>query len=226
MGIFLISILCSYLTSVEEKIQKLAPDIKHEVVLKIGETILNKAPIYGFSKNDEINLILAMAKTESGFKHIFGSHGEVGMLQVIPEDPHIMEIVSKISCEESEFMCKNGTPDVFKEGKLASYKVRKFLSYHPYYALETGIGEMKFWRDKYFSSLKQKYWTKFPRWYFKTNLINFYSIEPSIKWWWENLTKKAGDLIWISHYNWGNKISTANSSRNYALRVLSVLETI
>lgn len=226
MVVFLISTICVFVPTVEEKIQKLAPNIKHEIVVKISEVIVNKAPLYGFSKNDEIDLILAMTKTESGFKHIFGIHGEVGMLQVIPEDPHIMEIVSKISCTESEFMCKNGVPDIYKEGKIVSYKVRKFLSYHHYYALETGIAEMKYWRDEYFTSLKQKYWTKFPKWYFQKNLNNFDLIEPQIKKWWNYLVKNAGDLVWISHYNWGGKISTAQSSRNYALRVLSVLKSI
>jgi hypothetical protein len=50
--------------------------------------------------------------------------------------------------------------------------------------------------------------------------------ERMLRWWWNNLTTKAGEYVWISHYNWGSKLITSAASRNYALHVLAIKETI
>jgi hypothetical protein len=209
----------------EDVIKQLKPDINPKVLQMVTDVIENRSSKYGFSNADH-KLIVSMIMKESNFSHIYGKHGEVGMLQVIPEDGHIMKIVAGIECKDSEKYCKNFLPDVYSGGSLTSYKVRRFISEHHHYALETGLGEMQYWHDAYLKTLKQRYWEKYPRWYLETNLSGYGERERSLKYWWNNLVTKAGDLVWISHYNWGPKLSTAPASRNYALSVLKILEQI
>ncbi len=205
----------------ETSVKKLNPNINAKNLETVSTIVNNRAKLYGFAQSD-YPLILSMIKKESNFSHIYGKHGEVGMLQVIPEDSHVLTIISKISCEKTDKYCGgDGLPDVYTGSKLNSFKARRFISEHPKYALETGFGEMQYWKLQYENRLKQKYWTKFPEWYLKNNLDNYNERVNNLKWWWTNLTTKAGDLVWISHYNWGNRMSTALSSRNYALQVLN-----
>ena len=224
MFLFLSTFLCVSL-NIGEAVEKLRPDVSLTNKQLIISTVLDRAKKYGVEEED-YPLILAMIKKESNFAHIYGKHGEVGMLQVIPEDPHIMKIVGEISCSNSEKYCVGGVPDVKSNGVLASWKVRKFVSEHPKYALETGFGEMLFWKTQYEDVLKNRYWTKFPAWYFKRKMPDYDLQERMLRWWWNNLTTKAGEYVWISHYNWGSKLITSAASRNYALHVLAIKETI
>lgn len=223
---FIVSlILLSMVPDTASIIEKLRPDVSEvnkNIIVGILSTRLQK---YGMNNND-IPLVLAMAKKESNFAHIYGQHGEIGILQVIPEDGHIMQVVSQIECNDDEKYCVNNLPDVRSDGKLNSWKVRRFLSQHPKYAFETGLGEMQYWRDLYESKLKQRYWTKFPEWYFRKNLSDFDLVARSVRWWWTNLTEKTGEFVWVSHYNWGNRVLFSPSCRNYALNVVEIMNTI
>jgi len=224
MSLIISLILCTTIR-VDAMIVKLRPDVSEKNKTTISSVITDRAAKYGWSSSD-YGLILAMAKKESNFTHMKGTHGEIGFLQVIPEDGHIMEIVSGIVCNDKEKYCSNGRPDVKSDGVLASWKVRRFLELHPQYAFETGLGEMQYWKQEYEDKLKSRYWTKFPEWYLRKSLTDFEKRHASLRWWWNNLVSKAGDYVWISHYNWGNRMSTATASRNYALQVVSILNTI
>lgn len=208
--------------NLDDAIKRLNPEISTNQLAQVSSVISKRASLYGFTQLD-YPLIISMIKKESNFSHIYGAHGEVGMLQVIPEDSHILEIVAQIKCEDGEKYCSEGVPDVRTDGKLNSFKVRRFISLYPKYALEVGFGEMRYWKDQYNIRLKRQYWTKFPEWYLKQRIKNYTENENKLKWWWNNLMAKVGDeYIWISHYNWGNRMSTALSSRNYALSVMKI----
>lgn len=211
----------------ESKIKQLKPEINEYTMEIVKNTIENKSALYGFTQND-YPLIISMMKKESNFAHIFGEHGEIGMLQVIPEDGHIMKIVSNIVCIKTEKYClETGSPDVWTNNKINSFKVRRFLTLHKHYAIETGFGEMKYWKEEYVRTLKNKYWTKFPEWYLKNKLSNYLKREKSLRWWWNNLVDKVGDeYIWISHYNWGSQMATSSASRNYALSVINIMSSL
>lgn len=209
----------------EAAIVKLKPNISSSTKEMVVSEIVSKTKKYGFTEQD-YPLIVAMIHNESNFAHIFGEHGEIGMLQVIPEDGHITDIVSKLDCDDHETYCKNGTPDVFRNSEPKSWLVRRFLAKHPHYALETGFAEMRYWKNEYERTLKRRYWTKFPTWYLQARLDDFNSREKNLRWWWNNLRNKAGDFVWVSHYNWGSKLSTSAASRNYALRVVKIMNSI
>lgn len=221
----IVSLLFCITFDIGDAVEKLRPDVSVQNKEIVVRSVSTRASKYGILPED-YPLILAMVKKESNFTHMHGSHGEIGMLQVIPEDGHIMEIVENLVCDDSEKFCKNGIPDVSSNGKLASWKVRRFLEQHPKYALETGFGEMQYWKQTYETRLKARYWTKFPVWHLKNNLDDYETRENSLRFWWKNLVEKAGDYVWISHYNWGNRMSTAVSSRNYALQVVAIMKTI
>lgn len=221
----IVSLLLCVTFNVGEAVENLRPDVSAQNKEILVDVISNRSARYGLLPKD-YPLIIAMAKKESNFSHMHGSHGEIGMLQVIPEDGHIMSIVQNLSCSDSEKFCKNGVPDVLTRGKPSSWKVRRFLTQHPQYALETGFGEMQYWKEEFESRFKARYWTKFPAWHLKKNLTDYDSRERSLRFWWKNLVEKAGDYVWISHYNWGAKLSTASSSRNYALQVVAIMKTI
>ncbi len=221
--ILAITLLCTF--DIDAAIVGLRSDIRPKNLEITKNVLLQRSGKYGFSSSD-FPLILAMIKKESNFAHIFGAHGEIGFLQVIPEDRHVMEVVSKIDCEPSEKFCSAGSPDVFTLGKLNSWKVRRFLTEHPHYALETGLGEMRFWKDKYDSSIKARFWTKFPTWYFRKQYPDFLQKETSIRWWWNNVQKRAGEYVWISHYNWGEKLLYHSAGRNYAVQVVEIMNSI
>lgn len=209
----------------EKKIKVLKPNISEKTLRLTVDVIVNKAVKYGWLDKDH-NLILAMIKKESNFAQAFGSCGEIGPLQVIPEDPHIMKIVSELSCSNEDKYCLNGRPDVNTNGKLNSFKVRRFLSVHQGYSIEAGMAEMRYWKDQYDTMLKNRFWTKYPKWYMKNNINDYIIRESSLVWWWNNLVKQAGELVWISHYNWGSKLSTSPQSRNYALFVIKIIKEL
>lgn len=223
MNLIISLMLCTAL-DVGNVVEKLRPDVPEATKSYIVYAITTRATKYGL-KEEDYPLILSMAKKESDFTHMHGTHGEIGVLQVIPEDGHIMEIVSKIVCEDEEY-CKDGSPDIWSDEKISSWKVRRFLVKHPKYAFEAGMGEMQYWKQTYDESLKARFWTKFPSWYLKKHLENFELREYYLKRWWERLVEEAGEYVWISHYNWGAKLSTATSSRNYALQVVTIMKTI
>jgi len=209
--------------NVQQSIKILKPDIKQETVEMIAKVINTKAFKYGMTVSD-YPVIIAMMSTESNFKHIKGTSGEVGMLQVIPTDGHIKRIVAKnIRCKFGEKWCnKNNKPNIYyNRGKIASYKVRRFLWDNPIYAIEVGIAEMQFWRAKWKKYLKRKYWVNFPSYYYKKSFGKKYLSKKSVltKWWY-NIKEKGGSLLWVSAYNWGGSLAKYSTARNYPLRVL------
>jgi hypothetical protein len=186
------------------KLRKCTP----EKTIKIFEKVLTtRSERWGITKK-EFPLILAMAKYETNFiKSYKGKAGEIGMLQVIPYEMHIKKIVAKIECLETDKYCINGLPAIYFKGKLSGYRTRRFLIEHPKYALETGFGEIQYWKNRYKKRLHRK-WRKKRSTY------------------WVFLKKRMGDLLFVNHYNWGNRICTSKPARYYGLNVLKYYNKI
>lgn len=135
----------------------------------IINVIRTKAHKYGLTKKD-YPVILSMMKKETNFRHIKGKHGEVGMLQVIPTENHIKRIVFKnITCKPTEKYCrKTKMPNiVYRKKYLSGKKTYRFLNKHPKYAIEAGLGEMRFWKKRYAKYNKRRFWKYFPKKYFQ-----------------------------------------------------------
>ncbi len=209
--------------NLEKGIKILNPNLKQKYIDMVAKTIKYKASKYGFYKKD-YPLILAMISNESDFRHIKGAAGEVGMLQVIPTENHIKKIVARyIRCRPTERYCKkNGRADIYnRQLRISGWKVKRFLLKHPKYALEVGFGEMRFWKKRFDRYIKRRYWKNFPCWYYKKKHPEKFNLNKvKIKSWWRYAKTKAGDILWVSAYNWGSKIVIGNIARGYPLRVL------
>jgi hypothetical protein len=180
------------------KLRKTTPKKTIQIVRQVLST---KSKLYGIPQKD-YPLILAMIKYETNFtKGMKGAAGEVGLMQVIPYDKHIKEIVQNIKCDNDEKYCKAGYPDTTRNGKLSTYMTRKFLEKHPHYALETGLGEFQFWKSEY----KRYIYKKWKR------VENKYS---------KYTKKKLNDILFINHYNWGGRILTSKPARYYGINIL------
>jgi hypothetical protein len=210
--------------SIESAIKKLNREVKPETIKMIAKVIRTKSGKYGFTKKD-YPLIVAMIATESSFKHIMGDAGEVGMLQVIPSERHLKKVVIRyIKCKSTEKYCKkNGRPDVYNwKLKLSTYKVKKFLIKHPKYALETGFGEMQYWKSRFDKKLKRRYWKRFPGWYYKKKFgkEKYKLAKDKLEIWWNYSKKRLKSLVWVSSYNWGSGLGISSVARGYPFRVL------
>lgn len=213
---------------VADKIKKIAPNTKPATIKMVSRVLKNRSAKYGITKKD-FPIILAMIKQESDFKHIKGTCGEFGMLQVIPTENHIKRIVSRIKCKPSEKYCKaNGKPDIYsKQLKLSSYKVKRFLWQHPHYALETGLGEIQFWKNRYDSGLKKYWWKKWRSARIKKSLSKRYNKKITsdcpeylqIKKRWFAMKRVMPKYLWVPHYNWGGRITTNPRAIGYGFGV-------
>lgn len=223
----------------------------------ITETVLKWAPKAGFNKSSDIDVILAMIKKESDFKHLKtpGGAGEIGALQVIPAEKHIKRAVSRYRCTAKEMKKKVFVEHTFSSGKTVKFwyklcrcsprknakcnlpnigkfignrykaytwKTRLFLQHSKRGALATGIYEMAFWRRKYQSYLKKRFWTKFPRWYFNKKDFN---ISTGYRWW-KKIKEELGEYIWVVHYNWGGRICYWKIAKHYPLQIIKYLGKI
>lgn len=196
--------------------------IREKTVNMVTDVITKRAPKYGLKRAD-YPIILAMIMTESSFTHMLGSYGEVGMLQVIPNEQHIKDIVKNIDCKVTEPLCgKNGKPDIIlKGGMLSSYRCRQFIFKNPHYALETGFGEMTYWRNEYNKDLKRIFWTNYPSYYLSKYYGKKYiDNKEHIERWWYTIKNKLQDMTWVVHYNWGRNISLKPRKKYYGHRVL------
>jgi hypothetical protein len=105
-----------------------------------------------------------------------------------------------------------------------NWKTTLFLKYSPRGAIATGIREMRFWKRRYDRSLKRRYWTQFPAWYFKRKphgrTMAFH------RRWWRRVTSLMGDRIWVSHYNWGSRLAPGRISRWYPKMVYKFLKIL
>jgi hypothetical protein len=169
-----------------------------------------------------------MIMTESSFRHIKGRHGEIGMLQVIPTERHIKKIIAKhVTCSPKEKYCKRTRKaDIYgRGGRLITYKAKRFLQAHPKYALEVGLGEMRFWNARYNKYLKRRFWKYYPHRYLRKKYGRKYvEKEKVLRKWWTGITRKVGELVWTSHYNWGSRI-VISRARGYSYNVLKWYNT-
>lgn len=130
----------------------------------------------------------------------------------------------------------------FKDGtySLLNWKTRLFVKHSVRGAIATGIREMRYWKTKYDRSLKRRYWTRFPTWYFKKRIKKRTSMNAtrpidkklavrSIKFhrrWWKKVTGLMGDRVWVSHYNWGSRLAPGRISRWYPKMVHKFLKVL
>jgi hypothetical protein len=208
---------------VKAAMKTLLPSIPEARAELVEDVLVSRAGKYGFTVKD-YPMILAMIMTESSFQHIRGKAGEVGMLQVIPSEKHIRVIVAKIVCDPGEKYCgDNGRPAIYQKGVISSYKVKDFLWEHPKYALEAGLGEMRFWKVRYDRILKRRFWQNYPEWYLSQKVVGYWQKEDlrsDLKKWWNMVHTRAGALAWTSHYNWGSDVKPSGVTANYSMRVL------
>ncbi len=235
--LLLIALLSSQLT-LEQKIQKLNPELKPQTVEWIANTLEVWMPKVGL---DNENLVLALIYKESTFIHMYqaGADGEWGLLQVIPTDNHIQNAILKYRCTEDEqkalfafndefgrkqyyrpCRCAAGSitkcdlPNVGFVDKNGRYQVdprkaKLFLKYSPRGALVVGLYELKYWQRKYDNKLKKLYWDSFPAYWFKA--------EERETWrkWWAETKKNLGDNVWVVHHNYGGTIKRNRTARWY-----------
>jgi len=182
-------------------IRTLYPSIPAKTLNMVVSTIKSKAHKYGFAPT-AYPLIISMIMTESSFRHVKGSSGEVGMLQVIPQEAHIKKCVAKnIRCSSKDAYCKkNGKPDIYwNEGIILTSKVRLFLLANPKYALETGFCEMQWWKKRWHLFVKSRLWTYFPKEHLIKRLGSegFKRDEPALRKWWALARKRCNDMLWV-----------------------------
>jgi hypothetical protein len=172
--------------------------IKTINIIKRGLSRVNK---YGYTTKD-YPLFIAMMKYETNFRVNYkGLAGEIGLMQVIPWEKHIKKIVANIDCDNDEKYCKNGKPNTKRGNKLSAYLTRKFLEQHPHYAIETGVGEMQYWKKEYDRYIKRK-WKRY-----KTK-FGYYT------------RAKLNRIVYINNYNWGGRILKTAPWKYYGLNVL------
>lgn len=189
--------------SFRAKITKLRPKCPKKTITMIKKVLTTKSKNYNLSKKD-YPLVLAMIKYETNFRTKFkGLAGEIGLLQVIPADKHIREIVQNIKCKPSEYKCgEDGYPQITNRlNKLSVHLTKKFLSHHPHYALETGLGEIQYWKNAYKNRLF-KLWKKKRSKY------------------WKFVKSRCKGILFVHHYNWGPRVLSSSPAKYYGLNVL------
>lgn len=200
INIILILLLSSF--NFQAKIKLLKPKASQKVMNLIKNTLSTKSKNYNLHDKDW-PLVLAMIKYETDFRANFkGLAGEIGLLQVIPADKHIREIVQNIRCHKDEKYCgKDGYPQIRYKNKLSITRTKRFLSRHPKYALEAGLGEIQYWKNAYKNRLYKKWKTK------KTK-------------YWKFVKSKCKGIMFVHHYNWGPRVLSSRPAKYYGLNVL------
>lgn len=204
----LIATISSKESEILEKILLLKNNVKEEHA-SIVTTVLAKYNKNGEIDDRDVDFLVAMTFIESSFENIHGSHGEVGMLQVIPEDAHIRDIFCKLYTRCSEV----------RGGKA----LRQFLFDNEEIAFEVGVNEYLFWKEQYNTKLKKMYWSKHPVWLLK-NESSFVIAQNKKDW--EIAKKIFGDNVFVLHYNWGGKYLISDGAWSYFRKLSSVLSRL
>lgn len=196
---------------IEEKIKFLNPNVKQNYLV-IMKNVLNK--YYFESKIDkrDVDILISMSYIESSFENIDGSCGEVGILQVIPEDRHIQEFLLLIVGE--------------KVSKDLRWKIRNFLKNNVHISFEIGVMEYIYWKEQYKTKYKNLYWSRFPEYEYKKKDPDFSANKKRYKNQWDKMIEYWGEYIFIAHYNWGGRYLISPTAWGYLGRVKNVVEKI
>jgi len=214
-NVIFLMLLGSTAPDVEALIVKLKPNINARTKTMIAETVVEYAPKAGLA--NDIKLILAVAFTESGFSHkrIPGAAGELGMMQVIPGDPHIRQAASRYVClpeedrwvrdEEGYFRVCTGTKPNLR-------RLDRFIKASPRGGIAIGIYELAFWRSEYEAKYKARFWDRPAPLAFRR---------------WHNQVKEGlGDWVWVCHYNYGGHLRTSPTARAYPMQIIKNLKQL
>lgn len=214
------SILAFTQADVEAMITKVNPDVSAKTKTMVAETIAEYAPKSGFTEDDDARLIIAIIQTESSFIHktYAGADNEWGMMQVIPGDKHIRQASRRYVCHREEIdkwvrdergafqLCKGKYPNVDYRGNTDPYKLARVIRHSPRAGIAIGIMELAFWRDKFDSKLRERFWTKNPM--------------PQWGSWYKTITEGLGSRLYVIHYNYGARIKKSSIGYAYPLSIL------
>ncbi|MCX8008560.1 MAG: hypothetical protein N3A54_02555 [Patescibacteria group bacterium] len=146
-----------------------------------------------------------MAFVESSYENIVGTHGEIGMMQVIPKDGHIQEIYCNIL---NIRVCN-----------VTAKELNEILKKNTKLAFRVGVEEYLYWKEQYRNKYKKMYWEKYPKWLLVDKDELFIKNHKKK---WETIKKILGDFVFIAHYNWGGRFLFSDSAWAYLFKVSNV----
>ena len=237
INLVFVFIITAQVPSIEERVKFLQPEVKPDTAKMVADVLTTWMPKVGLD-NEDLILSIIHKESAFIHKWVAGADGEWGMLQVIPNDTHIQRAALKYRCtleeqkikysfkdewgderyvglcrcpEGQEVGCDLPNIGYFKENKyiVSTLKLRNFLRLSARGALVTGLYELKFWKNKYDSKLKQRYWTSFPKYLFGAEEVDTYQK------WWKQTKSDLGDNLWIVHHNYGSQIKKSHVARWY-----------
>lgn len=228
-------------TTIQEKIKVLMPCVKEETANMVSKCLQEWMPKSKIT-DENLVLSLIQKESAFQHSLVAGHDGEWGMLQVIPSDLHIQRAALKYRCSALEqthkanytsemgntsmmalCRCETDNPNkcdlpnigdfVGNKYVVRTNKLRHFLKHSPCGALVTGLHELSYWKLKYESKLKQRYWTTFPKYLFHAEELDQYQK------WWKRTKEDLGDNTWIVHHNYGAQIKKSHIARWYPRQV-------
>jgi hypothetical protein len=224
MVMFFVSVLLFFSGSyayddgrLERKIRALCPDVSPTILSILSEDI----PAYRGDISED--LILAVAKVETNCTHPPkpGGAGELGLLQVIPYDGHIVAALAEYQCEDDnkEQVRFNGAqvPLCLPDGRLNIHvgssvspaRCIAVLRGNPRLAFRIGIQELKHWKEKYETLYLTRYWRS-------PSMLAYNG-------WYREVRSRLGENVFVSHHNWGPRFILRNA---YPLRIAKEMEKV
>lgn len=225
-------IMCLQTFSLEAHIVKLHPEVSESTKKTVSDAVKEFAPRAGFSDTKDQLLILAVIKKESSFvqPRAAGSSGEWGMMQVIPEDSHIKKLALDYRCSPEETslpsfketlssgeivwhrICAGANPNIMTGSRVSPWKLSMLLKHSVRAGIAIGIMEMAFWKKKFESGLKSKYWDTETR------------VPASMRNWHKKVLEGLGDQVWVVHYNYGGQLKTGSMAMSYPLMIMKYMK--
>lgn len=212
------------------KISILCPSVDADIARMMGEEVAAYRDVV------PEDLAISVAWVETNCQHLRkrGLAGEWGILQVIPYDGHIRDIVGRYVCNDEgkkAFMRHNGVMyplcdtsgrlNVWRDGKVVAWRVEAVLRSNARVAFWVGLRELGEWKRQYESVLYRKYWRVYPSW-----MDQKVSDPYAFRRWWETVKERLGSLVWVCHFNYGPRLVWGTVSRLYPLRVWRGMEKI
>jgi hypothetical protein len=204
---------------ISRKIQTVCPEVSPTILAILSEDI----PAYRGTVPED--LIIAVAKVETNCTHPPqpGGHGELGLLQVIPADGHILSAMGDYECEAGNFesvrfngvrlpVCAADGRLNVRAGKVISLpRAQAILRGSARIAFRIGILELQHWKARYEAEYVARYWAH-------RRILQATSAA-----WFTAVRRRLGSEVWVAHHNWGPRFISGN---NYPLRIASEIEKI
>jgi hypothetical protein len=220
--------------TLEERIVMLKSEVSAKTASAVAAAVREFAPGAGFTSDEDQNLILAVIYKESSFiqPREAGADGEWGMMQIIPTDGHIKKIAMDYRCNAEEQalpsyrvtmpdgtqtwhkICNGENPNIFSNKRVWPWKLSMLVKHSIRAGIFIGIHELKFWKGKYESGLKARFWN------------STRSVPSNLAWWHTKVKNGLGDRLWVCHYNYGARIKMSPTGLSYPLKIMEYLKVM